>query len=199
MHRGAWQATVHGVARVGHDLVTKPPPPPTIFNQPSLSLTEISRKNNKYLRFDQYCYGGKTINTICWMREKPHCGRCLIPFITLISVVDPGNCSLLGLLNSGTPYGSKDVLPLCTALWTPHPPTKALWGEPLVSPGSSPHPQEWLFFTASCPVHTEWWFPLFCFYLVDSIKRINSTSLTLCWSEVGVLFWVQQLDTPGLQ
>ena len=24
--RGAWQATVHGVARVGHDLVTKPPP-----------------------------------------------------------------------------------------------------------------------------------------------------------------------------
>ena len=24
MDRGAWQATVHGVARVGHDLVTKP-------------------------------------------------------------------------------------------------------------------------------------------------------------------------------
>ena len=24
--RGAWQATVHGVARVGHNLVTKPPP-----------------------------------------------------------------------------------------------------------------------------------------------------------------------------
>ena len=24
--RGAWCATVHGVARVGHDLVTKPPP-----------------------------------------------------------------------------------------------------------------------------------------------------------------------------
>ena len=28
MDRGAWWATVHGVARVGHDLVTKPPPPP---------------------------------------------------------------------------------------------------------------------------------------------------------------------------
>ena len=28
MGRGAWQATVHGMARVGHDLVTKPPPPP---------------------------------------------------------------------------------------------------------------------------------------------------------------------------
>ena len=26
--RGAWQATVHGVARVGHELVTKSPPPP---------------------------------------------------------------------------------------------------------------------------------------------------------------------------
>ena len=27
MDRGAWQAIVHGVARVGHDLLTKPPPP----------------------------------------------------------------------------------------------------------------------------------------------------------------------------
>ena len=27
MDRGAWQATVHGVARVGHGLATKPPPP----------------------------------------------------------------------------------------------------------------------------------------------------------------------------
>ena len=26
MDGGAWQATVHGVARVGHNLVTKPPP-----------------------------------------------------------------------------------------------------------------------------------------------------------------------------
>ena len=26
MVRGAWQARVHEVARVGHDLVTKPPP-----------------------------------------------------------------------------------------------------------------------------------------------------------------------------
>jgi len=25
MDRGAWQATVHGIARVGHDLATKPP------------------------------------------------------------------------------------------------------------------------------------------------------------------------------
>ena len=27
MDRGAWRATVHGVARVGHDLATKPPSP----------------------------------------------------------------------------------------------------------------------------------------------------------------------------
>ena len=27
MDRGAWQATIHGVARVRHDLATKPPPP----------------------------------------------------------------------------------------------------------------------------------------------------------------------------
>ena len=27
MDRGAWQAIVHGVARVRHDLATKPPPP----------------------------------------------------------------------------------------------------------------------------------------------------------------------------
>ena len=27
MHRGAWQATIHSVTRVRHDLVTKPPPP----------------------------------------------------------------------------------------------------------------------------------------------------------------------------
>ena len=25
MDRGAWQPTVHGIARVGHDLATKPP------------------------------------------------------------------------------------------------------------------------------------------------------------------------------
>ena len=28
MDRGAWQAIVRGVARVGHDSATKPPPPP---------------------------------------------------------------------------------------------------------------------------------------------------------------------------
>jgi len=27
MDREAWQATIHGISRVRHDLVTKPPPP----------------------------------------------------------------------------------------------------------------------------------------------------------------------------
>ena len=27
MNRGAWQAAVHRITRVGHDLATKPPPP----------------------------------------------------------------------------------------------------------------------------------------------------------------------------
>ena len=36
MDRGAWQATVNGVTRVGHDLATKPPPPPLriLFQDP---------------------------------------------------------------------------------------------------------------------------------------------------------------------
>ena len=40
MGRGAWQATVHGFTRVGHNLVTKPPPP-------TLLLKERERKNTK--------------------------------------------------------------------------------------------------------------------------------------------------------
>ena len=35
MDRGAWRATDHGVARVGHDLATKPPPP-ILNEQPAL-------------------------------------------------------------------------------------------------------------------------------------------------------------------
>ena len=38
MDRGAWWATVHGVARVGHDLATKPPPPPAILGKNSCLL-----------------------------------------------------------------------------------------------------------------------------------------------------------------
>ena len=31
MDRVAWRATVHGIARVGYNLVTKPPPPVTVL------------------------------------------------------------------------------------------------------------------------------------------------------------------------
>ena len=44
MDRGAWQATVHGLARVGHDLATKPPPlrdPEKKSFQPSYCLLNV--------------------------------------------------------------------------------------------------------------------------------------------------------------
>ena len=53
MDRGAWQATVHGVARVGHKFVTKPPPipwgliggclphPPSLSTRPSLKQADV--------------------------------------------------------------------------------------------------------------------------------------------------------------
>ena len=31
MTKGAWRARVRGVARIGHDLATKPPPPNILF------------------------------------------------------------------------------------------------------------------------------------------------------------------------
>ena len=39
MDRGAWQATVHGIARVRHDLVTKPLPP-TVFILMKLTIPD---------------------------------------------------------------------------------------------------------------------------------------------------------------
>ena len=38
MDRGAWWATVHGAARVGHDLATQPPPLPVRHSRPINSL-----------------------------------------------------------------------------------------------------------------------------------------------------------------
>ena len=38
MDRGAWQATVHGAARVAHNLAAKPPPPKCLLTfEPGLS------------------------------------------------------------------------------------------------------------------------------------------------------------------
>ena len=41
MDRGAWRATVHGVARVRHDLATKPPPPRSTLTT-SIQITPSS-------------------------------------------------------------------------------------------------------------------------------------------------------------
>ena len=43
MDRGAWQAAVHGVARVGHYLATKPPPPPNYGGCNEDMATSIKR------------------------------------------------------------------------------------------------------------------------------------------------------------
>ena len=40
MEGGAWQATVHGVARVGHDLATKPPPPNGMLILMDIKITD---------------------------------------------------------------------------------------------------------------------------------------------------------------
>ena len=44
MDRGTWQATVHGVARVRHDLATKPPPPPFKIKK---KITSVGEKVEK--------------------------------------------------------------------------------------------------------------------------------------------------------
>ena len=46
MDRGAWQATVHKVARVRHKLATKPPPPPPFTGR---SFNWIRDLNVKYV------------------------------------------------------------------------------------------------------------------------------------------------------
>ena len=47
MDRGAWQATVHGVARVRHDLAIKPPPPPR--NELYLLMSSLPLSASKIL------------------------------------------------------------------------------------------------------------------------------------------------------
>ena len=42
MDRGAQQATVHGVARVGHSLATKPPPPPDFDDEEKHRIRNVT-------------------------------------------------------------------------------------------------------------------------------------------------------------
>ena len=41
MDRGAWQASVHGVLRVGHNLATKSPPPELLLQFITYSILEF--------------------------------------------------------------------------------------------------------------------------------------------------------------
>ena len=68
MDTGAWQATVHGVARVGHNLATKPPPPHVkkrasqvvlVIKNPPASAGDIKDKRR---RFDPW------VRKIFWRR-----------------------------------------------------------------------------------------------------------------------------------
>ena len=59
MDREAWQAKVHGVSRLGHNLGTKPPPPFNgTFNEWTLRLTELLRGRERKPQFGQcWCLG----------------------------------------------------------------------------------------------------------------------------------------------
>ena len=45
MDRGAWQATVHGIARVGHDLATKPPAPAPPHQTDIIPKEQVTESN----------------------------------------------------------------------------------------------------------------------------------------------------------
>ena len=51
MDSGAWQATVHGVARLRQDLATKPPPPIILLlsNDQKINILYISLTNKSFL------------------------------------------------------------------------------------------------------------------------------------------------------
>ena len=65
MDRGAWQATVHGVARVGHDLATKPQPP-ELINQQGNFCQEAVVQQSKWLPSAVLC--------LCVHTRKRGCG-----------------------------------------------------------------------------------------------------------------------------
>ena len=64
MDRGAWQAIVHGVARVGHDLATKPPPPHLTFRTGHFNFKILNSAGERYL-FSQPSYWRQNIVCFC--------------------------------------------------------------------------------------------------------------------------------------
>ena len=58
MDRGAWQATVHEVARVGHDVATKPPPHTSNKKIKRTSTREAGRQSSKGRKSSRKSIGG---------------------------------------------------------------------------------------------------------------------------------------------
>ena len=48
MESAAWQVIVHGVTRVGHDLVTKPPPPPELLSGKVMTSSLVCESTGIY-------------------------------------------------------------------------------------------------------------------------------------------------------
>ena len=48
MDRGAWQATVHGVTRIGHDLATKPLPQVEVYVIANIRILTLAKIANSY-------------------------------------------------------------------------------------------------------------------------------------------------------
>ena len=82
MDRGAWQATVHGVARVGHDLGTKspPPPPPSIGNNKTW-FRKMKEVNNLS---DLTCSNIGRFSSVKTSIKKTIYGFSAIPLIILV-------------------------------------------------------------------------------------------------------------------
>ena len=57
MDRGAWQAAVHGVTRVGHDLVTKSPNSGKGFLKQNSKVQKMRQKINvpDFIRIKDFC------------------------------------------------------------------------------------------------------------------------------------------------
>ena len=68
MDRGAWQTTVHGVTRVGHDLATKPPPPPDRkYSEKKIPESFKKKKTWNLLWASNYLHSIYIIFTIIYM------------------------------------------------------------------------------------------------------------------------------------
>ena len=81
MNRGAWQSTVDGVARVGHDLATKPPPPPWVLGPGWGLMQKVGASSTQNCRNGWGREEGREERSACrvWLEyrgdEKPNLGK----------------------------------------------------------------------------------------------------------------------------